>query len=266
MKHVFIPVLLAATAAFSAVAQVNQQSLSAGSILNVKQDSAVNQALDNRQQAIVAIASYTGNGDLAHLEVALAQGLEAGLTVNEIKEVLVQTYAYAGFPRSLRDIQTFMSLLDKRKAEGINDQVGREATPVPEMTDSEKYALGKRTLAELTDTPVDAPLAGYSLFSPTIDRFLKEHLFADIFDRDVLTWKERELATVSILAGVGGVEPMAFGHMNICLNLGTTPEQLSALLDIVEANLGQEYAAPLREVLAQVVANRKDLEKGLKIP
>lgn len=53
-----------------------------------------------------------------------------------------------------------------------------------------------------------------------MERFLKEHLFADIFERDVLTYDERELATVSILAAIGGVEPMARSHMGICLNLG----------------------------------------------
>lgn len=47
------------------------------------------------------------------------QGLEAGMTINEIKEILVQTYAYAGFPRSLRALQTFMSVLDNRKKAGI---------------------------------------------------------------------------------------------------------------------------------------------------
>ena len=211
-----------------------------------------NKVLDKRQQAIVAIASYTGNGDLEHLEDALTQGLEAGMTVNEIKEILVQAYAYAGFPRSLRGIQTFMSLLDKRKAAGITDVEGREATPVKEMTDSEKYQLGKRTLAELSGIPADSPAKGYSVFAPIIDKFLKKHLFADIFDRDILTWKDRELATVSILAGVGKVEPMAYGHMGICLNLGITPDQLAALLNIIEINLGQEYSNPLREVLENV--------------
>ena len=78
---------------------------------------------------------------------------------------------------------------------------------------------------------------------------MKEHLFADLFERDLLTYRERELATVSILAGVGGVEPMAYGHMGICLHLGITPEQLTALLNIVETNLGPASAMPLREVL-----------------
>lgn len=211
-----------------------------------------NKVLDKRQQAIVAIASYTGNGDLEHLEDALRQGLDAGMTVNEIKEILVQAYAYAGFPRSLRGIQTFMSLLDKRKAAGITDVEGREATPVKEMTDSEKYQLGKRTLAELSGIPADSPAKGYSVFAPIIDKFLKKHLFADIFDRDILTWKDRELATVSILAGVGKVEPMAYGHIGICLILGITPDQLAALLNIIEINLGPEYSNPLREVLENV--------------
>ena len=83
--------------------------------------------LSSRQKAIVAIGSYAGRGDLEHLDEALVEGLDAGMTVNEIKEILVQAYAYTGFPRSLRALQTFMALLDKRKAAGINDTIGKEA-------------------------------------------------------------------------------------------------------------------------------------------
>ena len=32
------------------------------------------------------------------LNTALNQGLDAGLTINETKEILVQLYAYTGFP------------------------------------------------------------------------------------------------------------------------------------------------------------------------
>lgn len=54
------------------------------------------------------------------------------------------------------------------------------------MDDKTKYALGKKNLAELSGVPSDAPQAGYALFAPVIEKFLKEHLFADIFDRDIL--------------------------------------------------------------------------------
>ncbi len=207
-------------------------------------------SLSPRQQAIIAIGSYTGHGDLEHLPQALEQGLEAGMTVNEIKEILVQAYAYCGFPRSLRAIQTFMKVLDERKAKGISDVVGRESSKVKDK--GEKYDRGAAILKVLSGMDSSHPQTGYGEFAPTIDRFLKEHLFADIFERDLLSYQDRELATVSFLAGVGGVEPMARGHMAICLHLGITKQQLSSLLDIVENNLGQHQAKPLRKVLEEL--------------
>lgn len=209
-----------------------------------------NKALTPREQAIVAVASYTGKGDLEHLKFALSEALDAGMTINEVNEVLIHAYAYCGFPRSLRAIQTFMQVVDDRKASGKNDTVGREASVIEDSRN--RYERGREVLADLSGIPASAPRTGYAAFAPTIERFLKEHLFADLFERDLLTYRERELATVSVLAGVGGVEPMASGHISICLHLGITPEQLSALLNIVEMNLGKMHSESLREVLKQV--------------
>lgn len=213
-----------------------------------------NKVLTAREQAIVAVASYTGKGDLEHLRRAFVQALEVGMTINEINEILIHAYAYCGFPRSLRAIQTFMQVVDARKANGINDTVGREASTA--TNNKSRYELGRDVLAEISGTPADAPKTGYAVFAPTIERFLKEHLFADLFERDLLTYREREIATVSIIAGVSGVEPMAYGHMEICLHLGITAEQLSALLNIVETNLGKTYSEPLRGVLKQLTEKK----------
>ena len=204
------------------------------------QNSPLEQTLSIRQQHIVTIASYTGRGDLLHLKIALGEGLDAGLTVNEIKEILVHSYAYCGFPRSLRGLQTFIAVLDERKAKGINDKIGREASPITDQRS--KYERGRDILAEISGVPANAPKAGYAEFAPIIEQFLKEHLFADIFERDVLTYDEREITTVAILAAMGGVEPMARSHMGICLNLGITPDQLRHLLAIIEKNIGHKEA------------------------
>ena len=213
-----------------------------------------NRVLTSREQAIVTVASYTGKGDLEHLKLAFAQALEAGMTLNEINEVLIHAYAYCGFPRSLRAIQTFMQVVDKRKANGINDEVGKEASAITDGRS--RYERGRDVLAEISGVPADAPQAGYAVFAPTIERFLKEHLFADLFGRDLLTYRERELVTVSILAGVGDVEPMFKSHAAICLHLGVTPEQLSALLNIVEVNLGKTSSEPLRKILNQLTEKK----------
>ena len=188
--------------------------------------------LSIRQQNIVFIASTTAWGDLNNLKTSLARGLDNGMTVNEIKEVLIHAYAYCGFPRSLRALQTFMQVLDERKAQGITDTVGRDASPVGDSRD--KYTRGAELLEKLSGAPKNAPKAGYAAFAPVIEQYLKEHLFCDIFERDLLTWQERELATVSILAALGeGVEPMLRSHSAICLRQGITEGQLRQMTEIV---------------------------------
>jgi len=213
-----------------------------------------NKVLAPREQAIVAVASYTGKGDLENLKQAFVQALDAGMTVNEINEVVIHAYAYCGFPRSLRAIQTLMQVVEERKADGITDVIGRGASIITD--NRSRYERGCDVLAEISGVPADAPKAGYAIFAPTIERFLKEHLFADLFERDLLTYRERELTTVSVLAGVGGVEPMFGSHAAICMHLGVTPEQLSAMLNIVEMNLGKTYSEPLRKVLNQLTEKK----------
>ena len=200
-----------------------------------KPPGAAGRHLSTRQQSIVAIAANTATGDLENLKIALARGLDNGMTVNEVKEVLVHAYAYCGFPRSLRALQTFMQVLDERKAQGITDLMGRDASPVGDSRD--KYTRGAELLEKLSGAPKDAPKTGYAAFAPVIEQYLKEHLFCDIFERDLLTWQERELATVSILAALGeGVEPMLRSHSAICLRQGITENQLRQMTAIATGN------------------------------
>ncbi|MCQ8140547.1 carboxymuconolactone decarboxylase family protein, partial [Vibrio parahaemolyticus] len=71
--------------------------------------------LSNTDRAIVPIAAFTASGDVENLKISLNDGLESGLKINEIKEVLDQLYAYAGFPRSLNVLSAFMYVVELRK-------------------------------------------------------------------------------------------------------------------------------------------------------
>lgn len=82
-------------------------------------------ALPARQLAMAPIAAFAASGDLERLGPALERGLDAGLTVGEAKEVLVQVYAYAGFPRSLNALGILMKVVEARRARGVVDQEGR---------------------------------------------------------------------------------------------------------------------------------------------
>ena len=213
------------------------------------------QALTANQQSIISIAAYAAKGNLQDLKPAMYEGLDAGLSINEIKEVIVHLYAYCGFPRSIRGLQTFMGVLDERKAKGIIDKTGADASPISQ--ENGKYERGKKVLEELTKAPQDVSLTGYAAFAPVIDTFLKEHLFADIFERDVLTYAQRELVTISVLSAIGGAEPMLRSHLAICLNVGLNPAQLNEFVGIIKSRVGENEAQEVQVVLNEVLKNRQ---------
>jgi len=213
------------------------------------------QSLTEGQKSIILISAYTAKGDLKELKVVLNEGLDAGLTINEVKEAIVHLYAYCGFPRSIRGLQTFLEVLDVRKAKGINDKQGAESSTI--NNESDKYERGKKVLSELTLTPQNRPSSGYGAFAPVIDIFLKEHLFADIFERDVLTYAQRELVTISVLSAIGKAEPMLRSHLSICLNVGLSPGQLNDFVRIIKPVTGNEEAKAIKTILDDVLKNKK---------
>lgn len=213
------------------------------------------QGLSAKEKSIISISSLTAKGRLESLKTELNNGLEAGLTVNEIKEILVHCYAYCGFPRSISGLQTFMKVMEERKAKGIKDNLGKEASSI--TSDSSKYERGKKILGELTGTPQPDKLSGYSAFAPTIDAFLKEHLFADIFERDILTYAQRELVTISVISAIGDAEPMLQSHLGISLKMGISPIQLKEFIEVIKLKIGEKEANSARKVLDEVLRSKK---------
>ncbi len=207
--------------------------------------------LNAKQEKIVTIAAFTAKGDLDKLKAALNEGLDAGLTVNEIKEVLVQMYAYTGFPRSLNGIGTFMSVTEERQKKGIKDEIGREASPLP--PNKSKLELGTEIQTSLIGSPASGAI--YS-FAPAIDAFLKEHLFGDIFGRDNLDFQSREIATISALASMEGVNPQLQAHFNIGFNTGLTEAQMKSLVSVLAAKVGKKEADNASDVLSRVLNGR----------
>jgi 4-carboxymuconolactone decarboxylase len=207
----------------------------------------VSPSLSEKEKSIIIISSLTAQGNIEKLQTALTNGLDAGLTVNEIKEILVQLYAYCGFPRSLNAIITLKTVVEERKAKGIVDTEGRES--MMEKDAVNKYEQGRKTLEVLTKMPQPKPALGYGEFAPRIDAFLKEHLFADIFSCDVLSYQQREFVTIAALASMPGVEAQLKSHIAIGKNTGITESQLEALAALVEKYNSATQANTLRKLI-----------------
>lgn len=207
--------------------------------------------LNDRQKAIIPIAALTANGNMPKLETALSKGMDAGLTVNEVKEILIHIYAYAGFPRALNGINAFISVMENRKAQGKTDTQGPEATPLPSGYDPNDY--GHKTRNTLVGRDISNRKSGYPAFTPVIDKFLVEHLFADIFIRDVLSHQTRELVTISTLAAMAGTEPQLKGHLGIAMRMGYSEAQLKDYIVVLKDKVGIDVAQRANRVLGDVL-------------
>ncbi|MBT9236641.1 Carboxymuconolactone decarboxylase family protein [compost metagenome] len=207
-------------------------------------------SLSEQQQAVVVVAALAAIGDLPRLNTALDQALDLKLTVSELREVLVQLYAYAGFPRSLNALTELMQVLESRKQRGIFDDPGREPSR-PILQGDALLAAGTANQTKLSGSPVEGPLFD---FAPIANQYLRTHLFGDIFERDILDWKTRELATVGMLSALAGVEPQLQAHMRISINTGVTIPQLrhlcQTLSDSVDTQAGDRAANALEKHVA----------------
>lgn len=200
--------------------------------------SSFSQTLSDHQQAIVPIAAFAALGDLANLGLAINKGLDAGLTVSDAKETLVQLYAYAGFPRSLNALGELMRVVNERKERGIVDAQGAEPSrAIPKGDDL--LMAGTANQTKLAGGTVGGPLFD---FAPVANEYLRTHLFGDIFERDNLDWQSREVATVSMLAAIPGVEPQLLAHLRISMNVGITADQLRHLALVLDRDVGSETA------------------------
>ena len=189
-------------------------------------------ALPERILYLCACVAWAAKGDLEHLETAVPQALDHGVTINELKDAFAQLYAYAGFPRSLNALGVLEKIL--------NDQMLNEKMVNEKMT---KWSWGKPFVRPAVwDDAAEALRTGTAMqtrdeggtpwdytFCPQADYYMKSHLFGDIYASDQLTPAVRELVTVAALSAMEGVTPQFEGHKECAVFMGNTPEQVAEL-------------------------------------
>ena len=180
--------------------------------------------LTKKEMAIVDLGAAVARGEQDKVSVALKSGFDAGLTLNEAKELVGQLYAYCGFPRALNAAATLMKV-----AEELKPDEGRTFTPFKDGYDSLKDGTANQT--KLCGAPVKGALFD---FHPQLDEYLKAHLFGDIFERDNLDWRTREIVTIAALAARPETAPQMKAHIAIGKNNGVTDEQASAIVRRVQ--------------------------------
>lgn len=205
--------------------------------------------LNDKQSYIITLAALEAKGDLVNLEKYLNEALERSLTINECKELFSHLYAYTGFPKSLNALNTLQKVIKEGEQKGKSFTMGKERKPFDKNFDALKEG-----------TKVQAQLGGGKPFSyefcPIEDYYLKAHLFGDIFYSDVLSFAERELATISALSSIEGLAPQLTSHISGARNMGVKDEELKSINIVLKENVGDIEAYRNKKATA-VVFNEK---------
>ena len=188
--------------------------------------------LKAKENAIVDIGAWTARGEQDKLGAAFKAGFGAGLTLNEAKELVGQLYAYCGFPRALNAAGTLQRVVESSKLK-VESSDSTRSTRSTRLNDS-PFLLGERAIEIGTDNqtklcggPVSGPIFD---FHPQLDAYLKAHLFGDIFARDILDWRTREIVTIAALAARPETAPQMKAHIAIGKLNGITDAQAAEIV------------------------------------
>jgi 4-carboxymuconolactone decarboxylase len=181
-----------------------------------------------RQLAIVIMLATAGNR-AAQLERHIEAALRAGLSERELSEAFMQLAVYAGFPTALNAITTASAVFARELP-----PVAAPASAVGDAAESNarRRERGLATLARTSQGAGATVIASFDDLAPDIGRAIVEHAYGDVFARDVISLRTRELAACSAFAAVGNqvmATPLRV-HVRAALNTGATREEITEVL------------------------------------
>ncbi|EKO3953306.1 carboxymuconolactone decarboxylase family protein [Vibrio fluvialis] len=123
------------------------------------------------------------------------------------------------------------------------------------MTDS-RFTAGLAKLNEIDGDAGQKVMESLQDICPDLARFTVEYPFGDIYSREGLDLKSREIATVAALTALGNCTPQLKVHLNAALNVGCTEDELKEV--ILQMSVYAGFPAALNGMFAfkEVLAER----------
>ena len=212
------------------------------------------EGLDLKSKEIAVVAALTAMGTAQpQLKVHINGALNTGSTINEVKEVILQMSVYSGFPSSINGMNALKDVLNERQEHGIKDEIGKIAT---DTTQIDRLKLGEQELSKLDSLQVDRLKNAYNDFSPDLVKLTLEFGYADIFSRDNLDPKYRQIATIAALTALGNAQPQLKFHINAGLNIGLTETEINEIMLLMSVYAGFPAAINGTNILKEVINER----------
>ncbi|MBC9247935.1 carboxymuconolactone decarboxylase family protein [Paracoccus sp. 11-3] len=89
---------------------------------------------------------------------------------------------------------------------------------------------GQRQLAKIDGAGGQAVVDALADIAPDFATYLLEFPFGDIYSRNGLSLRDREIATIAALAAMGTATPQLKVHIQAGLNVGITRDEITEIL------------------------------------
>lgn len=98
-------------------------------------------------------------------------------------------------------------------------------TPTPQAT-NERFERGLRALAEIDGQAGQKVIDALADIAPEFGRYVIEFPFGDIYSRQGLDLRSREVATIAALTALGNAAPQLKVHIEAGLNVGLSRDEI----------------------------------------
>jgi len=129
------------------------------------------------------------------------------------------------------------------------------------MNDDRKIK-GSKVINTIMENGSERLQKGLESIAPDLGKYVLEFIFGDLYSRDGLDLKMKQILTVTILATLGNAKPQLNYHINGALNLGVSRKDIVDILIHISGYAGFPAAMNGVATAKEVFAERDS--KGIK--
>ncbi|VEP18067.1 Carboxymuconolactone decarboxylase [Hyella patelloides LEGE 07179] len=130
-----------------------------------------------------------------------------------------------------------------------------------EKEPTERFKRGLAKLKEIDGEAGEKVIESLKDIAPDLGRYVIEYPFGDVYSREGLDLKSREIATVSALTAMGNATPQLKVHIHGALNVGCSREEIVEIM--IQMSVYAGFPSALNGIFAAKEVFQERDEKGL---
>jgi len=181
-------------------------------------------ALDPRQRVLCSSLALTVVARWDELEGVFAFALETAIEVDVLREILLESHLFAGFPKCLGAFEALARRLDP-------------ATPLPAWIEAmpPTRSRGQAHFEKIYGAQADRVLEAVRRHHPDLATWILEEAYGKVLSRPFLSAKERELAAVSALT-LSRVPAQLGSHLRGARRAGASEDEVREAIQQVRVH------------------------------